>query len=214
MNYQAHYDRLIARAKARALSGYIETHHVVPKCMGGPDSADNLVRLTPEEHFVAHQLLRKIYPHSKSLVYALIVMVADRYGYRSNKLYGWIRKRHSINVSAQSKAMWQDPEYRAKHKAAMDEVRSRPGYREQFSRIHKGRVKSAKERANISKGKTGLKYKPMSDESRARMSAARRKTWAERRAKGEHLLIAQKVKEARIRNGSYGRKNKAGLPPL
>ena len=193
MNYKDHYEKLIERAKHRVLVGRIEVHHIVPRCMGGSNEAENLVRLTTEEHFLAHQLLHKIYPKEKGLLFALVKMTGNPWGQRNNKLYGWIKDAVTRETSIRSRAMWQDPEYRAKHKAAMDEVRARPGYREQFSRIHKGRVKSPQECANISKGKTGLKYKPMSAASRANMAEARRKVWAARRANGTHRLIAQKT---------------------
>lgn len=171
--------------------------------MGGSDAAENLVELTPEEHYVAHQLLYKMYPEERRLLFALIVMLGNPYGQRTNKLYGWVRRRHAQNVSVKSLLMWQDPEYRAKHKAAMDIVRSRPEYREMFSRIHKGRVKSPQECANIAKARIGKKYKKMSAEARANMSAARLKVWAERRANGTDKEIAAKTKATRIKNGSY-----------
>lgn len=66
MNYSKHYDNLISRAKARVLDGYKERHHVVPKCMGGDNSPKNLVDLTPEEHFLAHQLLVRMHPENKN----------------------------------------------------------------------------------------------------------------------------------------------------
>ncbi len=60
MNYQAAYDRLIAKARARAKpESYTERHHVVPKSLGGSNDASNLVDLTAREHFVAHLLLAK-----------------------------------------------------------------------------------------------------------------------------------------------------------
>jgi hypothetical protein len=58
--------------------------------MGGSDSSDNLVRLTPEEHYVAHQLLTRIYPEEYGLAKAAAMMTVNR---PSNKLYGWIRRR-------------------------------------------------------------------------------------------------------------------------
>lgn len=99
MNYQQHYDRLIDRAKTRSMlpDVYFETHHIVPKCLGGNNSAENLVRLFPEEHYVAHQLLVKIYPNNSKLVFALIIMTGKKeYVSRNNKMYGWIKKRISI----------------------------------------------------------------------------------------------------------------------
>lgn len=56
------YFRLVAAAQARgAVSEYTEVHHIVPRSLGGADTADNLVRLTPREHFLAHWLLFKMH---------------------------------------------------------------------------------------------------------------------------------------------------------
>lgn len=100
MNYKKHYNLLIGRAKARSISGYIERHHVIPKCMSGSDNKCNIVELTPEEHYVAHQLLAKIYPNHTGLSFAALTMSqSTKYVKRNNKQYGWLRKRHSINVS-------------------------------------------------------------------------------------------------------------------
>lgn len=76
MNYQLIYDKLIEKAKNRIIPGgdYIEVHHIIPDFMyinrsrrgpighlpGDPQSRENLVRLYPREHFVAHLLLDKI----------------------------------------------------------------------------------------------------------------------------------------------------------
>lgn len=92
MNYQKIYDRLIERGKSRKLETYAEVHHIIPRCMGGTDDQENLVRLTPEEHYVAHQLLVKIYNGNHKLVKAVSMMIPNR---PSNKMYGWIRKRFS-----------------------------------------------------------------------------------------------------------------------
>jgi hypothetical protein len=65
MNYQKIYDRLVSNAKNRPVEGYTEKHHIKPKCIGGDDSNDNLVRLTSREHYIAHRLLYKIHGTSK-----------------------------------------------------------------------------------------------------------------------------------------------------
>lgn len=94
MDYQRHHDKLIARAKIRLLEGYSERHHIVPRCMGGDNSANNLVYLTAEEHYVVHQLLVKIYPEHHGLAKAAGMMTFDKYGHRTNnKEYGWVRRR-------------------------------------------------------------------------------------------------------------------------
>lgn len=49
------------RAKEPGLAGYSEKHHILPRSLGGDDDAENLIRLTPEDHFVAHLLLAKMH---------------------------------------------------------------------------------------------------------------------------------------------------------
>jgi hypothetical protein len=94
MDYQKHYNLLINKARGRILEGYVEKHHIIPLCIGGTDSVDNLVALTPEEHFLAHQLLIKIYPGEHKLVFAVHMMCNGNTKIkRKNKMYGWLRKK-------------------------------------------------------------------------------------------------------------------------
>lgn len=93
MNYERIYNNLIERAKSRNITNtYYERHHIIPRCLGGTNEACNLVNLTPEEHYLAHQLLVKMHPDHYGLIYAAILMCAGR---PSNKIYGWTRKRFS-----------------------------------------------------------------------------------------------------------------------
>lgn len=111
MNYQLHYDRLIERAKTRTLDCYVERHHIIPRCMGGDNSKHNLVKLTPEEHFLAHQLLVKIYPNNYKLVFAATCMTRNSNGKRTNnRLYGWLRKELAQAVSKQQTGRAELPE--------------------------------------------------------------------------------------------------------
>jgi hypothetical protein len=96
MNYTEHYNRLIDRARVRILAGYKERHHVLPRCMGGDNSSENLVDLTAEEHYVAHQLLVKMYPDVGGLSVAAVRMAKQCAG---NKAYGWLRRRHAQYMS-------------------------------------------------------------------------------------------------------------------
>lgn len=95
MNYANIYQQIVERALTREKPDYYETHHIVPRCMNGSNDPDNLVALTPEEHYVAHQLLLKMYPDHKQLVHAANMMTVNR---TNNKLYGWIRRRLSESM--------------------------------------------------------------------------------------------------------------------
>lgn len=96
MNYEKIYNDLIVRGKDRMSDEYTESHHIIPRCVGGTNDVMNLVNLTPEEHYLAHQLLIKIYNNNHSLVKAAMMMTCGRV---SNKVYGWLRRRHSIVMS-------------------------------------------------------------------------------------------------------------------
>lgn len=58
--YTNWYYNIINNAKNRVLTGYFETHHIIPKSLGGSDDKLNLVELTAREHFIVHKLLVKM----------------------------------------------------------------------------------------------------------------------------------------------------------
>lgn len=105
MNYKSIYESLISKARERSLvDGYSEKHHVIPKCMGGSNERSNLVVLTAEEHFLAHQLLVKINPGNSKLTFALDKMTLEHNSKkRNNKMYGWIRRRVNKSLSERMK---------------------------------------------------------------------------------------------------------------
>ncbi len=91
MNYLKHYNLLMEKTKDRILDLKTETHHIVPRCINCNNDKTNLAELTPEEHFLAHLLLMKIYPDNHSLVFAAHMMGATR---QNNKVYGWLRRQY------------------------------------------------------------------------------------------------------------------------
>ena len=101
MNYLKHYNILINKSKNRTLQGYIERHHIIPKCLGGNDDTDNIAFLTAREHFIAHLLLLKIYPNQYGLIKAVNIMcVENSYQNRSiNRMYGWLKEKFSLEMS-------------------------------------------------------------------------------------------------------------------
>lgn len=105
MDYQKIYNQLIERAKNRKLDGYREKHHVLPRCVGGADDRNNIVKLTAREHFICHRLLCKIYPHEQKLIYASWMMVTnkDRFGrdYKVNSRTYSILKEQVAKVTSE-----------------------------------------------------------------------------------------------------------------
>tara|TARA_R110000772_G_scaffold1453_9_gene4965 strand:+ start:162 stop:770 length:609 start_codon:yes stop_codon:yes gene_type:complete len=114
--------------------------------MGGTDDPDNIVLLTPEEHYVAHQLLCKMYPKQSGLWHAACMMTSSSGTgpKRNNKLYGWIRRGISENMKGENNPMRRFPEKNPFARKGKDH----PGY---------GRIVSEHERAAARRAKLGDK---------------------------------------------------------
>lgn len=73
MNYKQIYDDLMLKSTGRKKGEgvYYESHHIMPRSMGGSDDISNKALLTGREHFIAHRLLTKIYPENTGLHYSV-----------------------------------------------------------------------------------------------------------------------------------------------
>lgn len=78
MDYRKHYAKLISTRinlkREKSKVDYYESHHIIPRCLGGSDDKDNLILLTAREHFIAHRLLNKMYPGEKGLLWAVLFL--------------------------------------------------------------------------------------------------------------------------------------------
>lgn len=106
MNYQKIYDQLVEKRRNFPLfkkqDYYCETHHIVPKCMGGSNEKENLVNLYAKEHFIAHLLLTKIYLNNFKILTAFIIMCGNlNYKKVSSKEYSTLRELYK-NLSSGS----------------------------------------------------------------------------------------------------------------
>lgn len=84
--YTKIYYSIVDAAKDRTvLSGYSEVHHIIPKSLGGSNRKENLVAVTPNEHFICHRLLPKMTSgNSKSkMIYAIRRMVQRSLNHRT-----------------------------------------------------------------------------------------------------------------------------------
>lgn len=100
MDYLKIYQNLIHSAKTHPkIDQYKEKHHIIPKCLGGDNTKENLIMLTAKQHYLAHWLLYKIYKTPK-LAYAWHSMCRIGKGQESRlinaRLFEYARKNHSI----------------------------------------------------------------------------------------------------------------------
>lgn len=172
MNYLAVYERLIQRAKRRSLTGVVEIHHIMPKCLGGTNEEFNLVKLTPEEHYTAHQLLVKIYASNSKLLWAAIAMTGTGNGIgngrRGNKLYGWLKRRF---IQGQIGRFYSED---TRQKIGSKSKERNQGKNHPMSgRKHSDEARAKMRAAQIGNGK-GKKKGPWSDERKQAMSHQRK----------------------------------------
>lgn len=117
MDYTFQYHKLTERGKNRIRSTgeYFESHHILPKCLGGSNDKTNLCLLTAREHYIAHRLLCHIYSNDAisiraKLASAFNMMCNENVHQRhfNSRQFEVARKNFSKNHPSR------DPEVRAK----------------------------------------------------------------------------------------------------
>lgn len=115
MDYLKHYNLLIETRKNLVRDCYTENHHIIPKCYGGSDSPDNIVRLSAREHFVAHWLLWRANRDKKSASMFNAMLRASKGQKRYKSSRGYKEAREAIRVTG--KGVKLSDTHRAKIKA-------------------------------------------------------------------------------------------------
>lgn len=211
MDYTRHYNKLIERApKIRPTNYFTEGHHVIPRCIGGTDD-DGIAYLTPEEHYIAHLLLVKIYPNEPKLVYAANAMSTYKLNSRrlNNKSYGWLRKRHSKIVKESLTGKPRPPEVIAKISATQKGRPLTP--KQEAARLAKvGKPKTEEQKRKQGLAMTGRKLTteqlakrgprgPMSEKQRLAISATRKGQPSNRKGKKMSEEHRRKISESNKR---------------
>ena len=175
MNYKNLYQQFISSRPKRVnqrQKGY-HLHHILPRSLGGNNDTDNLISLTPREHFIAHRLLVKCYTGGHR-----VRMIKSLYWFeqvaKTSRLYEHIKKHYYNNLeyrkalrlttkkgwtdarrkakSEQMRKQWQDPSKRAKTIAGLNSVETREKNRQSALRYwqdpkHIVKVKEGHKRA-------------------------------------------------------------------
>lgn len=104
MNYINIYNKIVEyRQSNLPENSYTENHHIIPKCLGGDNSKENLVTVSTKEHYILHHLLIKIYPENTSISKAF-KMLRNRLNVdRTNNPYSCIRKCEYIMHSEEAR---------------------------------------------------------------------------------------------------------------
>lgn len=105
--YTRWYYQIIDRAQGRLLNNsiYTESHHIIPKSLGGTNKKTNLVLLSGREHFIVHWLLTKMVSgeFQQKMAYACKRMMhsknASQHRYKiSSRIYENLRTQLNITL--------------------------------------------------------------------------------------------------------------------
>jgi hypothetical protein len=190
--YTRWYYKIIEHRRCNPFDGYKECHHIIPKCMNGSNSKDNLVDLSAREHFICHLLLTKMISKNSQdrfkMIKALSMMMCEsetrnkRY-VPSSRIYQYIREqvseawkgrvfssehRQKLSISGMGRVPWN------KGKTPSDE------YRQRMSDSHKGKKAAPETRKKMSDIHKGRKHTP---EAKMKMSIAAKNRTPEHKEK-------------------------------
>lgn len=205
--YTRIYYCIVDRAKNREdISGYTERHHVIPRCLGGSNTPENLVKLTAKEHFLAHLLLIKMVAleHKRKMAYAVICFKRKnpRHSGRdvtNGKSYDRVRSLlSSLPVSEETSR---------RISLALTGKKRALSVSLAISKAHKGKTVSAESRQKMRAAKLG---KTLSAETRSRMSRAKKgKVFSDQHCQN----ISKSYKKTEIRSNAIRQANKAKRQP-
>lgn len=151
MNYKIIHDHIICNAinlrgipkslhsaKGKMKGKGFHIHHILPRSLGGDDSSDNLVILTPREHFVIHHLLWKM--HGGKMAVAFRFMCLNMDNTINSRTYEKLRAQVASDranndewkangkYAAEKKA--KDPEWLRKNRESVKKTTKSPGWKE------------------------------------------------------------------------------------
>lgn len=172
--YNKWYAAITSRGQNRQLTTYTESHHILPKSLGGTDEPDNITHLTAREHFVCHWLLTKIYRAGEEhwkMVNALRIMRAENKNQRryENKITARVYENLKQEYSKLQSERYRGNGNPMYGRPVSDEVRKGRSIRAKINNP----AKKPEVAEKISKAKTGVKRKEFSEDWRAKMSQAK-----------------------------------------
>ena len=170
LKYRNLYLRLIDRCKNMTddeLSGYNEVHHIIPKCMGGNNNTENLVKMPVRYHIMAHIVLAEAFPDISGLRYAIFRFL------NGNKGVIQSNRREAIDRHFSTRSISRLKEEFVKSISG----KNSPGYgkprSDEFKRLMSKRFSG---KNNPMYGRTGEKNpnfgKPLSEETKRKISAS------------------------------------------
>lgn len=106
MNYRNIYNSIIN--KYRNQPGITESHHIVPKSLGGDNNPENLVEVSPRVHYILHLLLYKMNSgNNKKKMWYAVWNMSNQGKIKTSSMYQFIREECSVRQKEiQPKVPW------------------------------------------------------------------------------------------------------------
>lgn len=179
-----------------------ELHHIVPKAYGGTNEKENLILLSPREHFIAHLLLWKAY--GGKMAYAFWILsnkINISNNFLSSRSYERIRLeisriRSTFRYSEQSKNKMSESASKRIRKPHSEETKKKIGQANKNKESwHRGKKKSEEVKKRMSEAQKGHfvssetkeKYrnshlgKKLSEEQKKKISESGKIAWKRRK---------------------------------
>lgn len=192
--YTKIYYKIIEKAKldnrVKNKNIYYETHHIIPKSLGGDNSKENTVLLTFKEHYICHRLLTKMLSDKllkNKMKYALYILSKASNGQLRNLSYHQRLKCLEANRQA-SKNRNHKPNLGNKHSEETKRILREKSLGRKHSEETINNIKLNNQRTNKSRGEktkkalTGMKK---TEEHRKRISESIKKKHLERKMVAE-----------------------------
>jgi hypothetical protein len=97
----ARYNKFIESLKGQVIVGRKEVHHIVPKSLGGTNDSNNLIALTPRQHYIAHWMLWKIYGGKMAQAF-WFMNTCKRYKKMNGRRYELLKEEYRKSVSGEN----------------------------------------------------------------------------------------------------------------
>lgn len=211
--YSKWYYSIINKAKLRVDNfGYMEKHHIIPRSLGGSrKNKDNIVSLTPKEHFICHLLLTKMttgqhqYKMLKALTMLMGVKNIGKGRYVANsRWYSYIREKNKENIDI----FWTEE----KRKTHSDKLKI---YNKNLDKNSEKEIERKRKISEAAKNKVWTKKAIITRSDNMRKSSEKRKgkPWTENRRKAYESNPPTQTKEANRKRSEAltGKKTSSGM---
>ncbi len=141
--------------RKKTKEGYFESHHIIPKSLGGNNSKNNLVLLTAREHYICHWLLTKFCKKDKrKMVLAFFRMNNSNIYNQKDNLYKNSKAYEYCKKELNRIPMPEETKNKIRQKRKLQVISEETKIK--LSLAHKGKKKSKEHIENIKNAKKNI----------------------------------------------------------